>query len=358
VVSLITAACSRSEDDGTPWARGPDAPLSARSSAQVFWTGDEAIVMGGIAGASCPHLEDCSDRAVLQDGAAYDPAADVWRPIPPSPLPLSSISAVHDGVVYHVFGDPASKDAFVGFGSYDPDADLWEDLPIPAGPPLQGLLTSAGETLVLYQFGREDNSVPDLSYNVQQQVWTELPADPIGRAFNRTMIWTGTDLVLFASKSADQTFVFDAAMYSPPSQSWRSYPSSTIDSSSPTWFWAGGRAVNPSTGVSQGRSGGRPLGGTFNPEIGTWGSLPPAPEMPGQLLGFSAASNELLLNTNGLILDPDAGRWTTITSPLPVPTDGGAAVVTDSQVIIWTGVIADGDQTGLNNSLWTLTIGQ
>jgi hypothetical protein len=50
------------------------APAPRRNHSAV-WTGREMIVWGG-----------ANETANLGDGAAYDPGADQWRPLAPSPL--------------------------------------------------------------------------------------------------------------------------------------------------------------------------------------------------------------------------------------------------------------------------------
>ncbi len=56
------------------WRRLPRSPLSYRTWAIVAWTGRLLLVIAGA----------CGDegRARCQDGAAYDPAANTWTPIP------------------------------------------------------------------------------------------------------------------------------------------------------------------------------------------------------------------------------------------------------------------------------------
>ncbi len=71
------------------WRRLPPAPLSARADATAVWTGREVLVVGGI-----PAVRTDQDRG-FTDGAAYDPARDTWRRLAPSPQPRGSLMAQH-----------------------------------------------------------------------------------------------------------------------------------------------------------------------------------------------------------------------------------------------------------------------
>lgn len=62
------------------WTRLPDSPLPVQRRPTAVWSGDELLVWGGV---RRPGARRCPPAA---DGAAYDPAADRWRCLPPSPL--------------------------------------------------------------------------------------------------------------------------------------------------------------------------------------------------------------------------------------------------------------------------------
>ena len=75
------------------WRPLPTAPVAERSAAGYTWTGREMLVWGGVgrpgAAADDPInrvLEPRTSLTLLEDGAAYDPAADRWRTLEPVPL--------------------------------------------------------------------------------------------------------------------------------------------------------------------------------------------------------------------------------------------------------------------------------
>jgi N-acetylneuraminic acid mutarotase len=74
------------------WRPMPRPPLSARTLSGVVWSGREMLVWGGIGlpGGDSGPLDRVIERrtvfAPLDDGAAYDPATDRWRPLEPVAL--------------------------------------------------------------------------------------------------------------------------------------------------------------------------------------------------------------------------------------------------------------------------------
>ena len=106
---------------------------SARSGHTAVWTGAAMLVWGG----SGPGV------AVLGDGAAYAPAADAWRPLPGAgaPSPRTSHAVVWTGGPGAPTGPGAELLVWGGLGpgsrplndgaAYDPGADAWR--PLPAG---------------------------------------------------------------------------------------------------------------------------------------------------------------------------------------------------------------------------------
>jgi hypothetical protein len=104
------------------WRRLPEAPIEARAPLSV-WTGDELIVWGS------------ADRDLrFRDGAAYDPTSNTWRQIADGPIELTDAVAVWSGkemVVFgaalHAGGAPETETA-IG-AAYNPATDSWRELP-------------------------------------------------------------------------------------------------------------------------------------------------------------------------------------------------------------------------------------
>ncbi|MGH2641598.1 MAG: Kelch repeat-containing protein [Actinomycetota bacterium] len=107
--------------EGT-WRMLPPAPIAARTSFSA-WTGSELIVWGS------------TDRfSRMRDGAAYDPQTDTWRTISEAPVDITDGSAVWSGEEMIVFGaaldgnNHADTPTAIA-AAYDPAADTWRELP-------------------------------------------------------------------------------------------------------------------------------------------------------------------------------------------------------------------------------------
>jgi N-acetylneuraminic acid mutarotase len=105
------------------WRIIADAPIEPPFGVVTVWTGSRILVWGG---------GERSDPAT--DGALYDPVTDEWTPIAPSPLGLNQASGLWTGREVIVFGslldnrNHAETDTSVG-AAYDPATDTWRTLP-------------------------------------------------------------------------------------------------------------------------------------------------------------------------------------------------------------------------------------
>jgi len=355
----------RSTPEGV-WRPMPVSPLGGREAAYAFWTGGELLVIGGSDAAPCPPGTRCvsPDVPALRDGAAFDLVTGEWRDIAPAPVPLGYGSGlVHQGVVYlWVYGLEARPGSETAFLAYDPDEDSWERLPMPRSAPSPAALGEMGDVLVLYQSTQELGVGSDLLFDPQTREWLKLPADPLQPSFDRTMVWTGDELVLLGIEavpqpgSADPAF-YRAAAYDAASGTWRRLPDSEVIGWSPTWYSAAGRVINPSVGSSDGgevNNYGRfyPYGGILDSVSGVWQPLPDSPGRRAGFTGYTAGSSELLLNYEGWVFDVPAGRWFPLDEPPNVADEGSAVTWAGSDLIVWGGVGWDRGDSELLDTGW------
>lgn len=121
----------------------PPSPLSARLDPSAVWTGRELIVWGGTLG-----------RQPLADGAAYDPSTRTWRMLAAAPIPARGRHvAVWTGTEMVVAGgvggpDGQEPDRFET-AAYDPATDTWRALPpLPADRQLSEAAVVAGRVVL------------------------------------------------------------------------------------------------------------------------------------------------------------------------------------------------------------------
>ena len=106
------------------WRVIPSAPLAPVDGRIEVWTGAELIVWGG----------GRRRGRGARRGAAYDPARDAWRPIARGPTGLNLASGIWTGRKLVVFGslldgrNVAETRTSVG-AAYDPASDSWRELP-------------------------------------------------------------------------------------------------------------------------------------------------------------------------------------------------------------------------------------
>ncbi|HYZ11752.1 MAG TPA: hypothetical protein VE962_07635 [Actinomycetota bacterium] len=151
------------------WRSLPPAPIAPRSGAVYLWTGSEVIVWGG---------GDLVDP-VNTEGAAYDPASDSWRTIDRAPLGLNLASAVWTGREMIAFGslldqrNAAETETAVG-AAYDPALDRWRELPPSDLSPQATSAVWTGEVMVAW-----DYEVHSQEYDPATNKWTEPQKMPL-----------------------------------------------------------------------------------------------------------------------------------------------------------------------------------
>jgi hypothetical protein len=346
-------------DAGSGWAELPASPLSARHSATAIWTGTEAVIVGGTDQAACPPNADCELRIDdwRRDGAAFDPAAGTWRKIPDLPVaPAVASTALADGRAYLLGRSPVDPEPF--FLAWDGVADRWDILPPPPEPDSVSALVAAGDRIVAVRGTHENGVTRDAGYDPASRTWTDLPLDPFAPSYDRSMVWTGAELVLLAvpleGRLPTEPPLYRAAALDPATAAWRPLPDGEVMGWDPTWYWAGGRIVNPTAGSADGgqtNNFGRPypFGGILTPPAGEWSPLPDPPADHSGYRGLRAAGPDHVVSPEGWILDVPRLTWSVLRRP-PDAANGGEAVAwAGDRLIVWGGVRAEGDANVMVN---------
>jgi hypothetical protein len=238
------------------WRTLPPAPIGPRTQHQSVWTGREMVVWGG-------YSRCCPVDSVLHDpgAAAFDPGADRWRRIADVPAPWSGddgfAATVADGGRPLVWRRGR-------LGAYDPGANSWTGvpgppMPTPPSPSASGSTTDpvalavvAGQDIFTWNGGagrlgglayRPSTSTwrrtapldaqtgsavvaagPDrlfvaagqsariLEYRIADDRWQELPLPPIPTRSGASLVWTGSELVVWGG-SGDEGPEMDGAAW-------------------------------------------------------------------------------------------------------------------------------------------------
>jgi hypothetical protein len=130
------------------WRKIADAPVTPpRYGGVQVWTGSEIVVWGG----------GRADDPTTHEGAAYDPAADTWRLVADAPLGLNFASGMWTGREVLVFGSLLDSgnhaDTLTSVGAaYDPATDTWRELPPSALSPQATSAVWVGDRMVAWDY--------------------------------------------------------------------------------------------------------------------------------------------------------------------------------------------------------------
>ncbi|HEY3239068.1 MAG TPA: hypothetical protein VGL92_05855 [Acidimicrobiia bacterium] len=118
------------------WRRLPLPPFSPWITRTFVWTGFEVLAVGG-----------SSPTGPVSDGAAYDPVANRWRTLAPTPDPVdvSDATATWTGRLLVVARGPSRVQV------YDPAEDAWNEMPgLSEGPRVGSVAAWTGTEMVFW----------------------------------------------------------------------------------------------------------------------------------------------------------------------------------------------------------------
>lgn len=177
------------------WRRLPAAPLRGRTAAPATWTGSDVLVWGG------------RGAKQYRDGALYDPLADTWRLVAPSPLRARwRHAAVWDGDEVVIAGGVAEHDRqgakeLHDVAAYNPATDRWRRLPPVPFAVFDGrLFASDGR---LYAVSRTARQRPVAVLDAGAAMWRLLTPAPITNGGETVVGATETALVLWPPARGD-----------------------------------------------------------------------------------------------------------------------------------------------------------
>jgi N-acetylneuraminic acid mutarotase len=152
------------------------------------WTGKEVVLWGG-----------GTSNEAFDDGAAYDPATDKWRPLPKSPIAGRFSHATWTDKEVLFWGGEDWSQVFADGAAYDPAANTWRSLP---EGPLSARIVDAqvwtGQEMVVWSGtpGTFNNYFADgAAYVPATNTWK-----PIARwsgRFGSIALWTGKEMLVW-----------------------------------------------------------------------------------------------------------------------------------------------------------------
>jgi len=188
-----------------------EAPIESRSVPASAWTGQELLVWGG--------WERGVSLAFFDDGAAYDPASDSWRSLPPAPISARAPLSVWTGTEWILWGTGLRRtERPLDGAAYDPAANAWRTI---APGPIE--LTDAtavwtGEEMIVFGAALHGGNRPETpsaiaaAYDPSSDSWRELPPSPLDTNSN-TAAWNGSELIAL-------DYNRDSAAYDPVTNEW------------------------------------------------------------------------------------------------------------------------------------------
>ncbi len=333
LAALFLAACGEAESPylgsadrtgANSWQAVSPGPLSPREGAIGFWTRDEVLLIGGSDAPPCPPNASCIPADVpLADGAAFDPKTGKWRRIADAPVPFEWAQGLVLGATAYLWvpGSPGRPNAPSAFLAYRIEANRWEELPLPPGnSDLFHGIVQAGDGVVAYTHSDEQGEQPDHVFDPATTSWSELPPDPLSPSFDRSMAWSGRELLLFdhelvRNPGSQKPAFTRAAALDVETGSWRRLPDSELLATSP-WVLDDGRLINPTLGGADGGESGNwgqtyPYGGILHPASGEWSALPNPPRDGEEdfASGVLTESGGDYFGYRGWILDATTGTW-------------------------------------------------
>jgi hypothetical protein len=363
VVATGVVVARSGDDDGRldpapdtgSWTPLPDAPVSPRTRGLAFWTGSEAVFLGGETGNLCPPTASCmTPPTYARDGAAYDPATQTWRTLGPAPLQVAG-HLLHTmvGGTLVVVGNHGSWHA------YDVETDVWRDLPKAPVPLQAGELSALDGKVYVLGIG---NVVQVLDLASAQ--WSTLPQRVQQPRINaQHVVATPEGIVVIgldATVSNDGTvpsWLF-AEVYE--NGEWRRLERSDMTGGY-AWHWTGERLVSADLdcvdgGEVDGYGRCVPLGGILDPGTGTWAELPDPPEIGTGGWSLEVADGPTM-TTYGYVYDDSTGAWAKLPQPHTAPDYDVAAVWADGSVIAFGGIHSGQgwDEDALSNKAWSWT---
>ena len=263
--AVTPSSVSLPTSDG--WMAIPLGPRGAVTGAQVVWTGELAVVVGG---------------AFPDGGAAgidtYDPSTGTWRVVSLTARVMWPIATwTGDTLLVVGWSDLALNTVA---GQLDLETGEWtEPVEAPVG---FKIIESTPHAWT----GTEELLWPDggpIAFDPTIQQWRQLAPAPIERRFDSASVWTGSEWLVWGGTSAEgDQALGDGAAYDPATDTWRTLSASPLSPRLVGGVWTGTELL-----ITAGRSSNSDGmmayadGAAYDPVTDTWRPIADGPAHPG-----------------------------------------------------------------------------
>jgi hypothetical protein len=240
-------------DAWRPLAPEPTGSLQHGADPAPVWTGEEVLVWDG------SNRDEATGKVIHGGrGAAYNPQTNRWRPLPRSPLTnrtgaLQAWTGSQLLVVAGSCGDSGEIRCQDG-AAYDPDANTWTPIPALAGGALapEAASTWTGSELIIWSATTSQDGLrirnTARSYDPRSRRWRTLPPAPITPRRLAAAVWAGDRLLVWGGlrhlPGGRFAYPDDGAAYDPRSNRWQTLPKPPVPGRAlPLTIWAGDRAI-------------------------------------------------------------------------------------------------------------------
>lgn len=274
------------------WVDIPAIPRNLTSYGENFlgysavWTGSALIVWGG---------ERQDTYQAVGEGFSYNPFTNEWTKISSinAPSPRFHHFAKWTGAEMIIWGGRSScYGCYQTTGAkYDPATNTWttiSNINAPAGRTMNDGQDGSGEFMdnsiwtgseFIIWGGHQDNTSPSTflstggKYNPASNTWQSIPAPPadvLTARSGHSMVWTGSEILIFGGFNETGGKLNDGALYNPITNSWRKISQTNAPSprSGHAAVWTG------SNMIAFGGTGGDD-GAIYSPNSNTWFSIMP-----------------------------------------------------------------------------------
>jgi hypothetical protein len=229
------------------WTELP-APPEIRTGAAQVWTGSQLLIWGGWFGGS-------DEQSPERDGVAFDASSNTWGAIPPAPISGRSFPASawtgNELVVWGGWDGSYSGEepgTLSDGAAYDPATQQWRLLPPSGLTPRAPLSVWTGEELIVWGTSLRTKNRPldGAAYDPASDSWRTIPEGPI-ELTDAVGVWTGTEMIVFGAAlhggNFPETPTAIGAAYDPARDTWRQFPESDIDANANTASWLEDRLI-------------------------------------------------------------------------------------------------------------------